>query len=105
MNIRRSALAVILAIALVGLLVAACQPAPAPNPEPLSVYGSTVYFPPGGSQLVVASGGEVEVRSGATLDIQSGSTAQLGAYTIGWSDPITVSGVLTNVRILYYQVP
>lgn len=103
MSIRRGALAAILVVVLVGLLVAACQPAP--TPEPLSVYGSSVYFPPGGSQMVVASGGEVEVRSGATLDIQSGSTATLGTYTIGWSDPITVSGVLTNVRLLYYQVP
>lgn len=139
------ALAVILAAILVAATILGCQPAP--TPEPMSVYGGAIYFPPGGNQLVVGSGGEIEVQSGAVLDVQApgvvsastavatatpaflvdslgvsnifevrdaatpvfairnGGTAVLGSYTLAWSAPITISGVLTNVRVLYYQVP
>lgn len=107
MTAKRTVLAVVLMVILVMVLFVGCQPAPTPTPQIQEglVYGGAVYFPPGGNQLVAGSGGEIEVQSGATLDIQSGATATLGAYTIGWSAPITISGVLTNVRVLYYQVP
>jgi hypothetical protein len=104
MRINTKALAVILAVILVAMLAVACQTAPAPQSD-APTYASTVYFPPGGDQLVVASGGEIVVQSGATLDLQSGSTTTIGSYSPVWSAPITISGVLTNVRILYYQVP
>lgn len=32
-------------------------------------------------------------------------TVTYGSYAAAWSDPITITGVLTNVRVLYYQVP
>lgn len=215
---KRTVLAVVLMAILVLALIVGCQPAPTPAPQPQSVYGGAVYFPPGGNQLVVGSGGEIEVQPGALLDIQAGATAVfsldvvsnttylnvaaptavatttpaavigsagvsnilelrknvtpvarfdgsgnavlsgglnssgpgvvsaptavatatpafvvnsagvsnilevrdaatpvfairnggtavLGSYTLAWSAPITISGVLTNVRVLYYQVP
>lgn len=104
MRTKHMASAVILVVVLVAMLAVACQPAPTPQPD-APVYASTVYFPPGGDQLVVASGGEIELQSGATLDLQSGSTTTFGAYSLAWSAPITISGVLSNVRVLYYQVP
>lgn len=60
--------------------------------------------------LVVDSAGVsniLEVRDAATpvFAIRNGGTAVLGSYTLAWSAPITISGVLSNVRVLYFQVP
>lgn len=77
------------------------------------------YRPQGGAQFVCGSGGEFEVESGAVVDVKSGGTVDIengatlaiagdgeivyNSLAISMTDAITISGVLTNVQLLYYQ--
>lgn len=80
-----------------------------------SAYSVPCYRAQGGDEWVAGSGCTWTVASGATLDVQSGSTVTLtaasiatptvGGYTFTVSAPITITGVLTDVRVLYYQEP
>jgi hypothetical protein len=64
-----------------------------------AVYSSTVA----NSFNVSASGGVNLDTDGAGLDLDGPITVDGMDFT--YTDPITISGVLTNVRLLYYQVP
>lgn len=83
-------------------------------------YSVPCYHAQGGEEWVADDGCTWTVASGATLDVQSGATVTMtdatlttasvttltvGTYEFAVSSPITISGVLSNVRVLYYQVP
>ena len=49
---------------------------------------------------------DIDVDGTANLDdVDIDGTLTFGSYAASWSDAITITGVLTNVRVLYYQVP
>ena len=109
-------LAVLALLAAIVMGVAACgaerPPAPAAPVDPGAVeFGvrerigidtrEDTYFY-NGADLYFYS----DDHSTQTAKIDGGTGAiKSGSYTASWSDAVTVTGVLTNVRILYYQVP
>jgi len=110
-------IALALILALVGSYFGITLPAP-DVPTPTSRAANVpCYFEPGGAAFTCGSGGTVTIGSGATLAVSSGATftsaitptfagnLSVGGYALAVSSPITVTGVLTNVRVLYYQVP
>lgn len=88
------------AAVVVGVVVAAFLGVryPMPEPPPLDEepvagalsYAGAVYFPPGGDQLVVGSGGEIEVQSGGELNVDGDTTLA----------NLTVSGGVTGTNVL-----
>jgi len=98
-------IALALILALVGSYFGITLPAP-DVPTPTSRAANVpCYFEPGGAAFTCGSGGTVTIGSGATLAVASGATFTSGGYALAVSSPITVTGVLTNVRVLYYQAP
>ena len=76
-----------------------------------STYNTACYKEQGGSKWVCGDGGEMEFQSGAILDVQSGATFSPtltgltvdGVSYVSSTAAITISGVLTNVNLIYYQ--
>jgi hypothetical protein len=79
------------------------------------VYQTACYMEPGGNTWTADNGCTWQIKSGATLDVQSGATvtltqaavttATIGGYEFAVSAPLTITGILTNARVLYYQGP
>lgn len=119
----------LLVTALLLVLLAACAGGSADQPmhvllvdggDEFGAQASIIcYRPQGGAQFVCGSGGEFEVESGAVVDVKSGGTVDIedgaslaiagdgeivyNSLAISMTDAITISGVLTNVQLLYYQ--
>lgn len=94
--------ALVLLVILAGAYLLSSAPVEAPVQRS---FTTGIYMDNGGDKLVAQSGGEVETQSGSTVDIQTGTSMNVFTYTVTWTDPITITGVITNVRLLYYAVP
>jgi len=72
----RQLVAALAVLALLGVMLAACQ---GQGAVPRSSYQVPIYTEQGGEKMVFESGAELEIQSGATLDLQSGATTDFSS--------------------------
>jgi len=123
--IQYALIAITLLVALAGSYFGIVLPYPE-IPEPglnAEAANTACYREMGGARWVCGVGGSMVFENGATLEIQEGAaldltgyvtstldsltinnTLTVSDYSFTYTTPLTLTGVLTNVRLLFYQV-